>query len=177
LPPSGIPTVAVVRATKLRRWLIVPVALVVGLGVGTTPAAAHQSGCHRWHSCPSDSGSYVCGDLGYTSGCPSETTFTTTTLRPTTSTTVRRPATTTTVLRTATSTTVRRPATTTTVLRTATTARASCHPSYTPCVPVASDVDCLGGGGNGPAYVRGPVRVIGPDVYRLDTDHDGIGCE
>lgn len=26
---------------------------------------AHQSGCHRWHSCPSDSGSYVCGDLGY----------------------------------------------------------------------------------------------------------------
>jgi hypothetical protein len=26
---------------------------------------AHQSGCHRWHSCPSDSGSYTCGDLGY----------------------------------------------------------------------------------------------------------------
>ena len=26
---------------------------------------AHQSGCHRWHSCPSDTGSYVCGDLGY----------------------------------------------------------------------------------------------------------------
>ena len=34
------------------------------------PAQAHRSGCHRWHSCPSDSGSYVCGDLGYTSGCP-----------------------------------------------------------------------------------------------------------
>lgn len=33
--------------------------------------SAHQSGCHRWHSCPSDSGSYICGDLGYTSGCPS----------------------------------------------------------------------------------------------------------
>ncbi len=32
---------------------------------------AHQSGCHRWHSCPSDTGSYVCGDLGYTSQCPS----------------------------------------------------------------------------------------------------------
>ncbi|HEV8601321.1 MAG TPA: hypothetical protein VGQ87_01845 [Patescibacteria group bacterium] len=32
--------------------------------------SAHRSGCHRWHSCPSDSGSYVCGDLGYTSGCP-----------------------------------------------------------------------------------------------------------
>ncbi|MBA3733376.1 hypothetical protein H0W91_03300 [Patescibacteria group bacterium] len=33
-------------------------------------ASAHRSGCHRWHSCPSDTGSYVCGDLGYTSGCP-----------------------------------------------------------------------------------------------------------
>ena len=28
-------------------------------------ALAHQDGCHRWHSCPSDTGSYVCGDLGY----------------------------------------------------------------------------------------------------------------
>lgn len=34
------------------------------------PAQTHRDGCHRWHSCPSDSGSYVCGDLGYTSGCP-----------------------------------------------------------------------------------------------------------
>ncbi len=31
---------------------------------------AHRSGCHRWHSCPSDSGSYVCGDTGHTNGCP-----------------------------------------------------------------------------------------------------------
>jgi hypothetical protein len=31
---------------------------------------AHQNGCHRWHSCPSDTGSYVCGNLGYCSGCP-----------------------------------------------------------------------------------------------------------
>lgn len=30
---------------------------------------AHQSGCHRWHSCPSDSDSYSCGDLGYDSEC------------------------------------------------------------------------------------------------------------
>lgn len=53
-----------------------------------------------------------------------------------------------------------------------------CHPNYSgACVPIASDVDCAGGSGNGPAYVRGPVRVIGPDVYRLDRDHDGIGCE
>ncbi|MDK2013746.1 MULTISPECIES: hypothetical protein [unclassified Deinococcus] len=33
------------------------------------PAQAHRDGCHRWHSCPSDTGSYVCGDLGYTTYC------------------------------------------------------------------------------------------------------------
>lgn len=38
------------------------------------PAQAHRDGCHRWHSCPSDSGSYVCGDLGYYSECPGTTT-------------------------------------------------------------------------------------------------------
>jgi resuscitation-promoting factor RpfB len=53
-----------------------------------------------------------------------------------------------------------------------------CDPNYSgACVPIASDVDCAGGGGNGPAYVRGPVRVIGTDIYRLDNDDDGIGCE
>lgn len=52
-----------------------------------------------------------------------------------------------------------------------------CHPSYDPCVPIASDVDCAGGGGNGPEFVDGPVRVIGPDKYGLDRDNDGIGCE
>jgi hypothetical protein len=52
-----------------------------------------------------------------------------------------------------------------------------CDPNYTPCVPIASDVDCAGGSGNGPAYVEGPVTVIGSDIYGLDRDHDGIGCE
>jgi hypothetical protein len=33
-------------------------------------AQAHLSGCHRWHSCPSDTGSYVCGDRGYDTYCP-----------------------------------------------------------------------------------------------------------
>ncbi len=55
---------------------------------------------------------------------------------------------------------------------------AQCHPSYTgACVPFASDVDCAGGSGNGPAYVRGPVYVVGPDVYDLDRDGDGVACE
>jgi len=30
---------------------------------------AASSGCYRWHSCPSATGSYVCGDTGYCSGC------------------------------------------------------------------------------------------------------------
>lgn len=33
------------------------------------PVYAHRDGCHRWHSCPSDTGSYTCGDLGYTTYC------------------------------------------------------------------------------------------------------------
>ncbi len=53
-----------------------------------------------------------------------------------------------------------------------------CHPSYQDvCVPLASDVDCGGGSGNGPFYVSGPLRVVGPDVYDLDRNGDGIGCE
>ncbi|MDQ2585420.1 hypothetical protein [Saccharothrix yanglingensis] len=52
-----------------------------------------------------------------------------------------------------------------------------CHAGYTPCVPIASDVDCKPGSGNGPAYVTGPITVIGPDVYGLDSDGDGVGCE
>ena len=52
-----------------------------------------------------------------------------------------------------------------------------CDPNYSGCVPIASDVDCAGGSGNGPAYVRGPVQVIGRDIYGLDADHDGVGCE
>ncbi len=35
-----------------------------------TPSAdAHRSGCHRWHSCPSDNGGYICGDRGKCSQC------------------------------------------------------------------------------------------------------------
>lgn len=53
-----------------------------------------------------------------------------------------------------------------------------CHPSYAGvCVPIASDVDCASGSGNGPEYVQGPVEVIGPDEYGLDRDGDGIACE
>ena len=52
-----------------------------------------------------------------------------------------------------------------------------CDPNYSGCVPIASDVDCAGKGGNGPEYVRGPIRVIGRDIYKLDGDGNGIACE
>jgi hypothetical protein len=54
----------------------------------------------------------------------------------------------------------------------------SCDDNYTgACVPVASDVDCEDGDGNGPAYVAGPVTVVGDDIYELDGNGDGVGCE
>lgn len=53
-----------------------------------------------------------------------------------------------------------------------------CDPNYSgACVPIASDVDCAGGSGNGPAYVSGPVNVIGSDIYDLDRDGDGVACD
>lgn len=54
----------------------------------------------------------------------------------------------------------------------------TCHPSYRgACLdPNASDYDCAGGSGNGPVYT-GRVEIVGPDVFRLDSDGDGVGCE
>jgi hypothetical protein len=53
-----------------------------------------------------------------------------------------------------------------------------CDSNYSgPCVPIASDVDCAGGSGNGPEYVSGPVFVVGSDIYDLDRDGDGIACD
>jgi hypothetical protein len=55
-------------------------------------------------------------------------------------------------------------------------AQSNCTPGYSPCIPPASDVDCAGGGGNGPEYVTGPVYVTGSDPYDLDRDGDGVAC-
>ena len=48
-----------------------------------------------------------------------------------------------------------------------------CHPSYRPCLPIVDDLDCPDVRDMGLA----PVRIIGPDDYRLDRDGDGLGCE
>jgi hypothetical protein len=49
----------------------------------------------------------------------------------------------------------------------------SCSPSYQPCLPIVSDLDCA----DVIALGLAPVRVVGPDVYHLDGNHDGVGCE
>jgi hypothetical protein len=78
-----------------------------------------------------------------------------------------------------TTTTTRPPATTRPPVTTAPGPPGNCNPNYTPCVPNDPvDVDCAGGSGNGPSYVRGPVRITGTDVYGLDGyPKNGIGCE
>ena len=43
---------------RLMLSLVLPMACL-------TSTEAHRSRCHRWHSCPSDRGTYTCGDLGY----------------------------------------------------------------------------------------------------------------
>lgn len=72
------------RSTKLGTWTwttgsqaISCRTLIFAVAVSTlmllfwrTWGEAHPAGCHRWHSCASDTGSYVCGDLGYCSQCP-----------------------------------------------------------------------------------------------------------
>lgn len=53
----------------------------------------------------------------------------------------------------------------------------NCNPNYSgACLDKPGDYDCAGGSGNGPNYT-GTVTVIGVDVYDLDRDNDGIGCE
>ena len=52
-------------------------------------------------------------------------------------------------------------------------AAAGCQAGYSPCLPIVGDLDCADVRSMGAA----PVRVKGPDDYRLDREGDGIGCE
>ena len=51
-----------------------PLAILVGVMLGIigwmAVPSAHQAPCHRLHSCPSDHGTYVCGDKGRCDQCP-----------------------------------------------------------------------------------------------------------
>jgi hypothetical protein len=135
----------------MKKAFLVGIALLVCIPFSS--ASAHRSGCHRWHSCPSDTGSYVCGDLGYTSGCPKAAS------KPKTTAPVKKvvlPA-------------VKKGAPVTT--------KENCNPNYSGCLKSGTvDYDCKGGSGDGP-YYTGIVKVIGYDQYGLDRDKDGWGCE
>lgn len=50
--------------------LVAGCSLLFVSALGVELASAHQSGCHAAHSCPSDTGSYVCGDTGNYNFCP-----------------------------------------------------------------------------------------------------------
>jgi hypothetical protein len=117
--------------------------------------------------------------------------ITTSTLETRPTTTTRAPTTTTSSTTTSTTTTTTLPPITTTTVAPAplppppappaaavapAPATGGCDPNYSGCVPIASDVDCAGGSGNGPAYT-GPVQVIVSDIYDLDSDGDGTACE
>ncbi len=55
----------------MKQFLLVFSIIVALAGAGFAyEAQAHRSGCHRWHSCESDTESYICGDTGYCSQCP-----------------------------------------------------------------------------------------------------------
>lgn len=61
----------------MKRYFLGAIGALVVVIVFGTPSlvSAHRSGCHRWHSCPSDSGIYSCGDLGYPCIYPSTPTY------------------------------------------------------------------------------------------------------
>lgn len=52
-----------------------------------------------------------------------------------------------------------------------------CDSNYSACVPIAFDVDCKPGSGNGPKYFTGTAKVLKKDIYGLDRDKDGLACE
>ena len=126
------------------------IALAVA-GAAPDAASAHQSGCHAAHSCPSDTGSYVCGDTGNFNYCGGGSTTTTPTSTSGT------------------------PSTTTPVQTVSLPPRPPSPPS--PSDP-AGDKDCANFASQAEAQAYfgltgGPVS----DPDRLDADNDGIACE
>lgn len=55
------------RSRRLRRTSL---GALLWLGAWIVATHAHQDPCHRWHACPSDRHTYVCGDKGRCDQCP-----------------------------------------------------------------------------------------------------------
>jgi hypothetical protein len=58
----------------------------------------------------------------------------------------------------------------------------TCTPGYSPCLVWhgGADYDCYGGSGNGPYYTAPGVTYHvndSEDIYGLDANHNGLGCE
>jgi micrococcal nuclease len=55
----------------LYRLILLIIIFNVFLSMVPLEGESHRSGCHRWHSCPSHTDSYECGDLGHDDYCSS----------------------------------------------------------------------------------------------------------
>lgn len=54
----------------------------------------------------------------------------------------------------------------------------ACNANYRGrCLPLDEDVDCLPSDGDGPWFIDATVVVMGEDVFELDDDGDGLGCD
>jgi hypothetical protein len=176
-PPVAFPVRAAARRSATRAWVWIgsaaAVLLLIGIIAGTTgnnggtPSASNAANRET-----TTAQAIAPAQVETTTAEPvtTTTTPTTTTTQPTTTQPAAPPPAKTTTKRTTTRTATPPPTEQPPPSQ-------GCDPNYTGCVPIASDVDCLGGSGNGPAYVKGPIMVIGKDIYGLDADHDGIACE
>ena len=147
-------------------WIGIALGVLIVLGVIGSLAGGNQS------PTSSDQGGSAAATTNpaTVTESPPTTEVATTAAAPTTAPpTTRRP----------TPTTQRRPPTTRKPPQTTHAPARHCDPAY-PGVCLhdgIGDYDCAGGSGNGPNYVDGPIRVLPPDPFGLDSDHDGEGCE
>ncbi len=51
-------------------WVLFIFLTGFGVSVDAVYATAEDPTCSKWHSCPSETGKYVCGDLGFCAFCP-----------------------------------------------------------------------------------------------------------
>ncbi len=60
---------------KLKPLVITALAVSISIPSLVSKVNAHSNPCHGQHSCPSDWGTYVCGDTGNFKNCPKKATL------------------------------------------------------------------------------------------------------